>query len=150
MFEYAETMTDDRMRITELLRLEGASGDHPVPPRCSQQAQLQQVAQGCSHLGFEYLQGWRLRSLSGQPVLLPDHPHHKKKLFLMYTWKFPILHFIPVASCPLSGQTRGNHPIRCSYTWMDSAGPAPVCPCPSCIGEPRTGRSTPDVTMIKN
>ena len=75
-------MTDDRMRITESLRLEGASGNRLVPPHCSRQAQLQQVTQGCSHLGFEYLQGWRLRNLSGQTVLLPDHPHHKNQLFL--------------------------------------------------------------------
>lgn len=102
-------MTDDRMRTTESLRLEGASGDRLVPPCCSQQAQLQQVAQGCSHVGFEYLQAWRLCNLSGQPVLLPDDPHHKKKSLFLCIMESPVLYFMSIASCPLTGQTRADH-----------------------------------------
>ena len=35
-------------------------------------------AQGCVQLGAEYLQGWRLHKLSGQPVPMIDHPHSKE------------------------------------------------------------------------
>lgn len=49
----------------------------PIPS--SEQGQFMQAGQGHAHLGFEYLQAWRL---SGQPVLLFDHPQIKKKYFL--------------------------------------------------------------------
>ena len=29
-------------------------------------------------MAFEYLQGWRLHSLPGQPVLVLGHPNHEK------------------------------------------------------------------------
>jgi len=34
-------------------------------------------------MAFECLQGCRLSNLSGQPVPVFDHPHRKKKCFLM-------------------------------------------------------------------
>lgn len=40
----------------------------PHPPSCSQQAQPEQAAQGCVQLASEYLQGWRLNGVAGQPV----------------------------------------------------------------------------------
>ena len=61
--------------ITELLILEGTSGDHLAHPPCSKQGQLQHVARSCVQLSFEYLQGPRLHNLSGHniPVLSPPH-----------------------------------------------------------------------------
>jgi len=53
---------------TESLRLERNCGDHQVQPLCSDRVQREQVAQDAVQSGFEYLQGWRLQSLSGQPV----------------------------------------------------------------------------------
>ena len=48
------------------------------PNALLKQGQLQQVAQDYVQSGFEYLQGWRLHSLSGQPVPVFDHPFGKK------------------------------------------------------------------------
>ena len=45
---------------------------------CAKQGQLEQAAQDCFWLGFEYLQAQRPHSLSGQPVPVFDHPHCKK------------------------------------------------------------------------
>lgn len=41
------------------------------------QGQEEQVAQGHVHLGFKYLQGWRLHGLTGQLVSVFDHQHSK-------------------------------------------------------------------------
>lgn len=43
---------------------------------CSEQDQLQQVAQDSVQLGFEYAQGWRLHSFCGQPFPVSDHPEN--------------------------------------------------------------------------
>lgn len=66
--------------ITEQLRLEGTPGGHLVQPFWSKQGQQEQVSQVCVQLGFEYmyLQGQRLHHLSGQPLLVFDHPDTKK------------------------------------------------------------------------
>jgi len=64
-------------RLAELQRLEG-SLDVSSPTPLPKQGQVDQVAQGHVPLGFEYLQGWRLHSLSVQPVSVFDHPHSKK------------------------------------------------------------------------
>lgn len=67
-------------RVTEWQRLErplDVSSSTVLP----KQAQVEQVAQGLDHLGFEYLQGWRLYSLPEIPVSVFGHPH-SKMLFL--------------------------------------------------------------------
>lgn len=58
------------IEIVESFKLESTSADCLVQPSCSEQGQLQQVAQGCVQLGFEHLQRPRLLSLSGKPVPL--------------------------------------------------------------------------------
>lgn len=49
---------------------------------CSKQGHLKQIAQERVQLGFEYPQGWKLQSLSGQPVPAFDHACSKKTFFL--------------------------------------------------------------------
>lgn len=46
------------------------------------QGHLQGVAQDSVQSGFEHLQGWSLRTRSGQPVPVFDHPP-RKMLFLI-------------------------------------------------------------------
>lgn len=41
----------------------------------AQAGSVEQVAQHYVQLGFEYLQGWSLHSLSGHLVPVSDHPH---------------------------------------------------------------------------
>jgi len=63
--------------ITGLLRLEGTSGGRLVQPH-AQARSLEQVALGHVHQSFEYLQGGRLCSLSGQLVPVFNNTHGKK------------------------------------------------------------------------
>lgn len=58
--------------------MEGTPGDHLVHPPSSKQEQQEQVVPGCVLLVFEYLQGWRLHILAGQPVPVFDCPHSGK------------------------------------------------------------------------
>lgn len=67
--------------MAKYLKLAGTSGDHLVQP-LPQHHQLQQVDKACALSDFEYLQGWRLRHLSGQPVPVLDHPP-QKNVFLL-------------------------------------------------------------------
>lgn len=46
----------------------------PSPKLCSEWGQVQQVAQSQVLLGFQYLQRWRIHSLSAQPVLVFKYP----------------------------------------------------------------------------
>lgn len=80
--------------ITEWLRLERTSGDHPAQP----QVQLEQVAQVCIQVAFEFLQGRKLHSLSGHPVAVLCHPQ-SKDIFLHMKLDLPVFHFVPIASC---------------------------------------------------
>lgn len=70
-------------RLTKWMRLEGSSapcnwvssGDHVLQPHLSRA--------GCpGPHPVRYLHWWRLHILSGQPVLVFDHPHKKKSVFL--------------------------------------------------------------------
>ena len=54
------------LRVTEGLRWEGTSGGHLVQPPLLKQGHLQPVDQDRVQTACEYLQGWRLYSLSGQ------------------------------------------------------------------------------------
>lgn len=65
------------VRTTEKLRLKMMSEDLLQHP-CSEQDLLTQVAQDCVHSGFEYLQGWTLYHLSGQPPPAAINHHHNK------------------------------------------------------------------------
>ena len=132
-----QTMTDDRMRITEFLRLEGASRDRLVPPTAHSRHSYSGLFRDAATWVLNISKGGDSTTSLGNRFCCLTTLTITKKLFLMYKWNFP--YFIPVASCPLSVQTRGNHPIRCSYTWIDRAGSAPVCPCLSCTGSPEMG-----------
>lgn len=50
------------------MRLKGTSGDHLVYPPCLKRRHVDQVAQGHVHLGFKYIQEWRLHNFSVQPI----------------------------------------------------------------------------------
>jgi len=60
--------------------LEGTFKGHLVQPSCNEQGHLQldQVAKSPVQPDLEYFQGWDIYSLSGKPVPLFHHPHHKK------------------------------------------------------------------------
>jgi len=51
---------------------------------------------------FEYLQGWRLHNLSGQPVPGLGHPH-SEETFPDVQMEPPVFQFVPIASCPVTG-----------------------------------------------
>ena len=44
------------------------------PTPLLKQGHPEQAAQDCVQMAFEYLQGWRLHSLPGQPVPVLGHP----------------------------------------------------------------------------
>lgn len=82
--------------FTGQLRLEGTFGDHLVqaPP---------QVAEDHVQTALEYLQGWRLHNLSGQPVPVCSYPSQLwvvlvclfsiKSVFLCFpAGQFPLVH----------------------------------------------------------
>ena len=48
------------------------------PTLLLKQGHLKKAAQDHVQIAFEYLQGWRLHNLSGQPVPVLGHPHNKK------------------------------------------------------------------------
>ena len=64
--------------IADWLRLEGTSEGDLVQHPWLEQGHLEQFAQDHVQKAFEYLQGWRLHNLSGQPMLVLGHPHSKK------------------------------------------------------------------------
>ena len=82
------------------MKLEGTSGDHPVP----ELGQLQQVVQYNAPSDFEYLQGWTLNSFSGQPVPVLSHPRGKE-VFPHVQTEPPMFRFVPTAS----GLVTGHH-----------------------------------------
>ena len=49
-----------------------------APTTLLKQGHLQLVAQDHVQTAFEYLQGWRIHNLSGQPVPVLSHPHGAK------------------------------------------------------------------------
>ena len=70
-------------------------GDLWRPNPCSKQGQQEQVAQDCVQLGFDCLQGWRLCSLPGQPVLVLDYPDSKKVISYV-RWNFLYFNLCPL------------------------------------------------------
>jgi len=48
------------------------------PTPLLKQGHLQPVSQDHDQTAFEYLQGWRLHQLPGQPVPVLGHPHNEK------------------------------------------------------------------------
>lgn len=64
--------------------------------------QLKQVTQDHVQSGFECLCGWRLHSLSEQPIPVFDHPQ-SNKVFSCGQVEFYVFQFVPVPSCPVSG-----------------------------------------------
>uniref|UniRef100_A0A8B9Q4U4 Transmembrane protein 19 n=1 Tax=Apteryx owenii TaxID=8824 RepID=A0A8B9Q4U4_APTOW len=76
------------------------------PTLLLKQGHLEHVAQDPVQVGFEYLQGWRLHNLSGQPVPVLCHPH-SKEVFHYVQLELPVFQFVPIASCPVTGP----HPL---------------------------------------
>ena len=64
---------------------------------------LERITQGYVQVAFEYLQGMRLHSLSGQPVLVLCHLNGKEVLPHM-VMKPPVVQFIPITLCSITGQ----------------------------------------------
>lgn len=83
-------------RVTAQMSLEEAAGDCLVQIPCSEQGQWGQRAQGHVDSGFRYLQGWRLHSLSAQPVPGCGHPHSNFFSLTIFMWN--VLYF---NVCPL-------------------------------------------------
>ena len=75
-----------------------SSSPTPLP----KQGHLERIAQDCVQMAFEYLQGWRLHKVCGQPVPLLGHPH-SEKVFPHVQEEPPVFHFVPIASCPVTG-----------------------------------------------
>ena len=73
-----------------------------VQPPLLKQGHPEPVAQDYVQMAVEYLQGWRLHNLSGQPIALLSYPHSEKV--------FPDVHMGPlvfqcvrIASCSVTG-----------------------------------------------
>jgi len=66
------------------------------------QGHLQQAAQDRIQAGLEYLQRTRLHNLPGQPVPGLHHPQ-REEILPPVQLEIPLLKFVPVASCPVSG-----------------------------------------------
>jgi len=72
----------------------------PIP--LLKQGHLEPVARDHVQVAFEYLQGWRLHSLSLQPVPVLGHPH-MDKVFPDVQREPPVFQFLPMASGPVTG-----------------------------------------------
>jgi len=67
------------------------------------QGHLQPVAGHHVQAAFEYLQGWRLHTLPGQPVPELGDPH-SEKVFPDVQTEPAVLQFVSIASGPVTGQ----------------------------------------------
>ena len=76
-----------------------ASPSLNLPPK---QGRLQQDAQDCVQVGFEYLQRRRLHNISGKPVPVLRHPQREEVLPHVQT-ELPVPQFVPIAPCPVTG-----------------------------------------------
>ena len=76
----------------------GSSSSTPLP----KQGHLQQAVQDLVQAGSEYLQRRRIHNLSAQPVPVLCHPQSKEVLLHVQT-ELPMLQFVPVAPCPVTG-----------------------------------------------
>jgi len=76
----------------------GLSSPSPLP----KQGHLQQAAQDLVQTGLEYLQRRRLHNPPGQPVPVLHHPQREKVLPHVQR-EVPMLQFVPVAPCPITG-----------------------------------------------
>ena len=66
---------------------------------------LKLVAQDHVQMSFEYLQGWRLRNLSGQAVQVLSHPH-SEKMFPDIQGEPPVFQFVPLPLVLSLGTTK--------------------------------------------
>ena len=76
----------------------GSSSSTPLP----KQGHLQQAAQDPVQAGLEYVQRRRIHNLPGQPVPVFHHPQREEVLPHVQT-ELPVLHFVPIAPCPVTG-----------------------------------------------
>ena len=87
-------------RMVEVGRhLQRSSGPSPL----LKQGHLQPAAQDHVQVAFEYLQGWRIHSLPGQPVPVLGHSY-SKKVFPNAQREPLVFQFVPTASGPVTGQ----------------------------------------------
>ncbi|KAK4828172.1 hypothetical protein QYF61_024421 [Mycteria americana] len=59
------------------------------------------LAHDCVQTAFEYLQGWRLQNLPGQPVPVLVHPH-SQIVFPDVQREPPVFQFVTIASGPVT------------------------------------------------
>jgi len=76
----------------------GSSSPTPLP----KQGHLQQAAQDLVQEGLVYLQRRRHHNPSGQPVPVLHHPQNEEVLPHVQM-ELPMLRFVPIASCPVTG-----------------------------------------------
>lgn len=70
--------------------------ESPGPTFCSKCVHWEQAAQCLVCLSFENLQGWRVHSVSGQPVLVSDQPHGQFLLILSQNFHCSRLCLLPL------------------------------------------------------
>jgi len=78
--EFSDSVCPVAGRIKEWLGLKETPRIIKFQPPCHQPPYLilVQAAQGSIQPGLEYLQGWGIHNLSGQPVPAPHHSHRKE------------------------------------------------------------------------
>lgn len=85
--------------ITKSLWLGETSEDNLVQlPLKAESAR--EAGQGFLQLGCEHHQGWRLHSLSRQPVPVCNQPHSKRTFLCVEISDYPVFQFLPIASHP--------------------------------------------------
>jgi len=72
------------------------------PTLLPKQGHLGQAAQDLVQAGLEYLQRRRIHNLPGKPVPVLHHPQ-REEVVPHVQMQFPVLQFVPVAPCPVTG-----------------------------------------------
>ena len=95
----------DRAQLSQNHRMLGVGRDlwgSSSPTLLPKQGHLQQAAYDLVRAGLEYLQRRRLRNLPRQPVPVLRYPQSEEVLPHVQT-ELPLLQFVPIAPCPVTG-----------------------------------------------
>jgi len=115
-----ELYSNELRSITELITesQNNWGWKRPLKVICTlpKQGHLELAAQDRVQVGLEYLQWWRLHSLSGKSVPVLGHPHNKK-VFPCVLTEPPVFPFVPITSSAVTGNHRKVY-AHISYAYL--------------------------------